>query len=124
MRYAGDIVEVVDEQGRRYQGVCAIISNGRYYGGRFSITPQASLQEDTLDVCLFRRRGRFGFLCSMLKVALGRSLSGDEAWRFKGRKLTVSGARAAVQIDGDPHGCLPQTFCAAFGDLTLIYPPK
>ncbi len=115
-------IEIVDEQGRRYQGTSAIIGNGRYYGGRFSITPDASLQDDTLDVCLFRRRGRIGFLFSMIKVALGRSLAEREAWRFKGRKLTVTGAKAAVQLDGDYHGCLPQTFCAVFGELILIYP--
>lgn len=122
LRPIADAIEIVDEQGRRYQGTSAIIGNGRYYGGRFSITPEASLQEDTLEVCLFRRRGRLGFLCNMIKVALGRPLAEREAWRFKGRKLTVSGAKAAVQLDGDYYGCLPQTFCAAFGELTLVYP--
>ena len=119
-----DIVEVVDEQGRRYQGYSAIIGNGRYYGGRFSITPKASLQYDTLEVCLFRRRGRLRFLCSIVKVALGRPLAESEAWRFKGRKLTVSGSKAAVQLDGDYQGRLPETFCAVFGELTLVYPKE
>lgn len=122
LRSAPDAIEVVDEQGHHYQGTSAIIGNGRYYGGRFSITPQASLEDDSLEVCLFRRRGRFGFLCSMLKVVLGRPLTEDEAWRFKSRKLTVNGAKAAVQLDGDAYGCLPQTFCAVFGELTLVYP--
>lgn len=122
LRSVPDTVEVVDEQGRCYQGCSAIIGNGRYYGGRFSITPQASLQDDTLEVCLFRRRGRIGFLCSMIKAALGRPLAESEAWRFKGRKLTVSGSRAAVQLDGDYQGRLPETFCAVFGELTLVYP--
>jgi len=27
-----------------------------------------------------------------------------------------------VQLDGDAYGCLPQTFCAVFGELTLVYP--
>jgi YegS/Rv2252/BmrU family lipid kinase len=117
-----DTIEVVDERGRRYQGCSAIIGNGRYYGGRFSITPEASLQDDTLDVCLFRRRGRLGFLCSMIKVAFGRPLIESEAWRFKGRKLTVTGSAAAVQLDGDYHGRLPETFRAVFGELTLVYP--
>lgn len=117
-----DAIEIINEQGRRYQGYSAIIGNGRYYGGRFSITPEASLQEETLEVCLFRRRGRIGFLCSMIKVALGRPLAESEAWRFKGRKLTVSGSEAAVQLDGDYQGRLPKTFCAVFGELTLVYP--
>lgn len=122
LRSGLDRVEVVDEQGRRYQGCSAIIGNGRYYGGRFSITPAASLQDDTLEVCLFRRQGRLGFLASMVKVAFGRPLSERDAWRFKGRELTVTGAKAAVQLDGDYHGRLPETFYAAFGELLLVYP--
>jgi YegS/Rv2252/BmrU family lipid kinase len=122
LRAVPDSIEVLDEHGHRYWGCSAIIGNGRYYGGRFSITPEASLQDDTLEVCLFRRRGRLGFLCSMIKLALGRPLAESEAWRFKGRELIVMGARAAVQLDGDYHGRLPQTFRATFGDLTLIYP--
>lgn len=122
LRSVPGTVEVVDEHGHRYQGYSAIIGNGRYYGGRFSITPAASLQDDTLEVCLFRSSGRFGFLCSMIKVALGRPLSEKEAWRFKGRMLTVTGSKAAVQLDGDYHGRLPETFRAAFGELTLVYP--
>jgi YegS/Rv2252/BmrU family lipid kinase len=122
LRSTPDTVEIVDEHGHRYQGCSAIIGNGRYYGGRFSITPEASLQADTLEVCLFRRRGRFGFLCSMIKLALGRPLAESEAWRFKGRELTVTGTKAAVQLDGDYHGRLPQTFRASFGELTLICP--
>lgn len=124
LRFAGDPIEIVDEQGRRYRGSSAVIGNGRYYGGRFSITPEASMQEDALDVCLFRRRGRLGFLCSMIKIAFGRPLSESEAWRFKARKLKVTGGQAAVQIDGDYQGRLPQSFCASFGELTLVYPAE
>ncbi len=115
-------IEVVDEQGRHYQGCSAIIGNGRYYGGRFLITPAASLQEDTLEVCLFRSRGRLGFLYSMIKVAFGRPLTEKEVWRFKGRELAFTGFKAAVQLDGDYHGRLPMTFRAAYGELSLIYP--
>lgn len=124
LRSAADTVEIVDEQGRHYRGCSAIIGNGRYYGGRFSITPGASLQDDTLHVCLLRRRGRFGFMSSLLKLALGRPLAEREAWRFQARKLTVTGSRAAVQLDGDYHGRLPQTLCAASGELRLVYPTK
>jgi YegS/Rv2252/BmrU family lipid kinase len=122
LRSGLDTVEVVDEQGRHYQGSSAIIGNGRYYGGRFFITPAASLQEDTFEVCLFRSRGRLGFLRSMIKVAFGRPLSEMEVWRFKARELAFAGSKAAVQLDGDYHGRLPMTFRAAFGELTLVYP--
>lgn len=122
LRSGLDAIEVVDEQGRRYQGCSAIIGNGRYYGGRFFITPEASLQEDAFEVCLFRSRSRLGFLCSMIKAACGRPLSEKEVWRFKGRELTFAGSKAAVQLDGDYYGRLPMTFRAAFGELTLVYP--
>jgi diacylglycerol kinase family enzyme len=44
--------------------------------------------------------------------------------RFKTRQLRLSGDDIPVQIDGDCHGHLPQTFRAVFGELTLVFPGK
>ena len=46
-------VEIEDET---FDATFAVISNCRLYGGNLQITPQASVFDDTLDVCLFRSR--------------------------------------------------------------------
>ncbi|BCR06350.1 hypothetical protein DESUT3_34190 [Desulfuromonas versatilis] len=115
-------IEVETEQGERLRGYNLVVGNGRFYGGRFSITPGASLYEDTLEACLFLRPGRLRFLGSALKIALGARLPAEEARIFKTRHLEVAGAGLAVQIDGDFHGRLPMTIRALPGELRMVLP--
>ncbi|MEJ2201631.1 MAG: diacylglycerol kinase family lipid kinase [Desulfuromonadaceae bacterium] len=101
-------IELILEDGRKMTGFGAIIGNGRLYGGRFSLTPGASLTEDAFEVCLLSRGGRW--------------LEPAGAVLFKARDLTVSGARGRVQLDGDPCGPLPMRFRAVAGELSMILP--
>ncbi len=115
-------IEVQTEDGTRLTGYNLVVGNGRFYGGKFSITPGASLHDDTLEACLFLRPGRLRFLGSALKIALGSRLPAAEARIFKTRQLEVSGAGLAVQIDGDFHGRLPMTIKALPGELRMVLP--
>ncbi len=114
--------EVATENGDRCRAYGAVIGNGRFYGGRFMITPRASLQDDSLDVCLFLRPGRLRLLANVVRIVLGRPLPEGEVLRLQTRRLTLTGCEALVQLDGDDHGRLPRTFRAVFGELTLVYP--
>jgi diacylglycerol kinase (ATP) len=114
--------EVTAENGVSYRAYGAVLGNDRLYGGRFSITPEASLQEDSLAVCLFLRPGRLQLLMTITRMVLGCALGEDEVLRFKSRHLSIAGSSARVQIDGDSNGHLPQIFQAVYGELNLIYP--
>jgi YegS/Rv2252/BmrU family lipid kinase len=116
--------EVTTENGDCCRAYGAVIGNGRFYGGRFVITPEASLQDDRLAVCLFLRPGRLHLLASLVRIVLGRPLAEGEVRRLQTRRLTLAGGEAPVQLDGDDHGHLPRTFQAAFGELTLVYPEE
>jgi YegS/Rv2252/BmrU family lipid kinase len=116
--------EVEADNGVRCRAYGALIGNGRLYGGRFSITDQASLREDALDVRLFLRPGRLRLLVNVARMLLGRPPGEDQVKRFKTRQLKLSGDDIPVQIDGDCYGHLPQTFRAVFGELTLVFPGK
>jgi diacylglycerol kinase (ATP) len=116
--------EVTTEDGNRCRAYGAVIGNGRFYGGRFKITPEASLQDDSLAVCLFLRPGRLRLLATVVRIVLGRSPAEGDVRRLRTRRLTLAGSEAPVQLDGDDHGRLPLTFRAVFGELTLVYPPS
>jgi YegS/Rv2252/BmrU family lipid kinase len=116
-------MELCLDDGSCRTGYGAIIGNGRLYGGRFSITRGASLQEPFLEVCLFCRPGRLPLLRSALRVALGRPLRAPDVALFKTTALTLTGEGIAVQIDGDSHGHLPMTFGVGAGELLLVLPP-
>jgi diacylglycerol kinase (ATP) len=117
-------VEVECEDGTVLRGYSIIIGNGRLYGGRFSITPEASLKEDLLDVCLFQKWGRVHLLRYVARIAAGGRLEAPEVRHFKARKITVTGSAVPVQIDGDYLGRLPMTFRAHPGELVLVLPPE
>jgi len=115
-------IEIVPENGPAQRGYGAIVSNGRYYGGRFSITPGASPLADRLDVCLFKRGRRPDFLNYAWRIALGRPLEPPAVSRFTARRLTIRGNGVPVQVDGDYLGTLPMDFEAVFGEITMILP--
>jgi len=115
-------IEVAREDGTTVRGYHVIIGNGRLYGGRFSVTPDASLTEAALDVCVFLKKGRLPLLRCAAKIAAGRRLARPDAETFKARSVTVRGEGVPVQIDGDYLGRLPMTFRALPGELVLILP--
>jgi diacylglycerol kinase (ATP) len=115
-------VEVACEDGTILRGYSIIIGNGRLYGGRFSVTPEASLKEDLLDVCLFQKWGPGHLLRYVARIAAGGRLEEPDVRHFKARTLTVTGSGVPVQIDGDYLGRLPMTFRALPGELVLVLP--
>lgn len=122
-RYRPHLLEVMTEAGVRRQAYGVIISNGRLYGGRFVVSPSASLYNKSLSVCLLLRKTRLGLLRTMGKIATGRPLLVDEAIQLRARKIVVGGAGVPVQVDGDYLGELPHVFQAAFGELQMVLPP-
>ncbi len=115
-------LEVKREDGKVLQGYGVIIGNGRFYGGRFSLTPNASLTEKTLDVCLLSRPGRWHLLHCLVRMVLHQSLAPAGAMLFKASEVSVSGENVFVQIDGDAHGRLPMTFRACPDELVMVLP--
>jgi YegS/Rv2252/BmrU family lipid kinase len=109
--------------GREQQATFAVVSNARFYGGHLKVAPQASVLEESLDVCLFsaRRHGRYvRYLLASLK---GRHLTLPDVFYRKARRIEVYGNRSvAVQLDGETVGSLPRTFSME-GDSVRIYVP-
>ena len=124
LRWPPKPVEVQLEDGTTHSGYGVIIGNGRLYGGPFSVTPRASLEEESLDVCLFLRPGRLQMVRCAAIVAAGGHLDAPHARCFTAREVKVKGEGVAVQIDGDYLGLLPMTFHAVAGELMLVLPPR
>lgn len=115
-------IEVECADGIRLTGYTVVIGNGRLYGGRFSLTPGASLTDDVFEACLLQKAGRWSLLHALLRMVLHLPLEPAGACLFKARELTVRGPGVAVQIDGDDHGELPMSFRVVPGELVLVMP--
>jgi len=78
------------------------ISNGKIYGGRFKITPEAILDDGLLEICLVEEMGRFKYLSIIPKVFKGThaSIKGISFYRAK-EVLIGSSETILAQVSGE-----------------------
>jgi diacylglycerol kinase family enzyme len=122
LRPAHQLLRLVDEHGQIHHGYGAIISNARCYGGRFTLTPGASLAAASLTICLILRPGRWALLRAGLALVTGRPLPLPWGRQLQAQRLEVSGEGVPVQIDGDDAGHLPLVFQVNPFPIRLITP--
>ena len=109
---------LVDGVPRRPASV--VICNGHFYGGRFSCTPDAHLDEPDLHVCLFMRSGRWAAVRYGLALLLGRLHRRSDVEILKARQVEVRGdPDEPVQCDGDLSVSLPLVVTA--GDASVRF---
>ncbi|MBN1142686.1 MAG: diacylglycerol kinase family lipid kinase [Deltaproteobacteria bacterium] len=102
-------------------GAGVILCNGRKYGGRFVLAPEASIEEPALDVCLFLELKRRHLPGLLAQAAAGKGIRSEAVRHFKARQVAVTGD-TAVQLDGDSAGRLPMTFSSSPDELWLVMP--
>lgn len=109
------LVELVEYKPRTYRVLIdghlelassVVIANGRYYGGPFVLAPDASLESADLQVCLFRRTGRWNALRYLWGMLSGRLSRFDDFDVVQAQALTVEQGPGCdsdepVQGDGD-----------------------
>lgn len=110
-RYAFPPLEVRID-GVAHRAYAAVISNGRFYGGRFIMAPEATPRERGFAVSLLDRPGLRGIAATSLGLALGEPMRTGAVQRLRGEEIVVtsggtSGGRAPIQHDGDASGHTP-----------------
>ena len=114
------LFEAVADDGTVRRACQLVAGNGRFYGGRFSLTPAASLLAERLDVCLVAPMGKGRFVLTLLLLLAGATPRGVE--RFATTRLELRGAGVPLQIDGDDRGTLPRQLAVSWGEVPLVFP--
>jgi diacylglycerol kinase family enzyme len=109
-----------EHDGIHYRACQFLAGNGRYYGGRFSITRDASLFEPRLDICLVEPMSRPRYLLTVFALLLGRSPAG--VVRFATSRVQLYGEGIPLQLDGDACGHLPCTITMTEGEVQVVFP--
>lgn len=113
----------VNVDGRDFNARTVIISRARRYGGPFSLTPDAGLETETLQIVMMRSYGLVSALRYAVALALGRLHQLDDVTVVPGRKVTTDGPRGEpVQIDGDIVTHLPLEICMDKQTVSFLIP--
>jgi YegS/Rv2252/BmrU family lipid kinase len=100
-----------------------IVCNGRYYAGRYVISPAADLGRPELHACLFGRGGRVRAMRTSLAMLLDRLSRSPDLVIQPGTRITIDGPPGEpVQGDGDVIGHLPAAIELAPLTLNMFVP--
>jgi diacylglycerol kinase (ATP) len=117
-------LQLILSDGSEHAGFGVVVSNCRYYGGRYVVTPEASLFRDDLHVCLLRQGGRPAMLKFATSLLLKRPLKPPFVDFFTLTSAELKGENVSVQVDGDAWGGLPVRLGAVPQAVTMILPDK
>ena len=100
----------------------AVVSNCRYYGGRFWFAPEARPDDGLLDLVALRHRGLPWFLAYALAVVGHRIHRMPGVRRLRGRRFRLEGAGVPYHLDSEPVGTLPAEVTIRPGVLQVLVP--
>jgi diacylglycerol kinase (ATP) len=112
----------VEVEGERLPATYAAVGKAPWYGGGLSITPRASLDADTFEVCVINTRSRLRYLRLLAHAVRGGAPVGAPGVTYvRASRLRCVGD-VAVQADGELIGELPMTFEIAHEGLEVVVP--
>jgi diacylglycerol kinase (ATP) len=104
-----------------HKGVAVFVGNGRYYGGKFRLFPQAKLDDGLLDVCVFERCGYLDLLRYGPAILCGSHPRLAGVHYFQAPELSCNGA-TPFELDGEDAGDTPVKFSVKPRALKVIAP--
>jgi YegS/Rv2252/BmrU family lipid kinase len=110
-------------EGVEYDASWVIVSNSKFYAGRFLLAPDTSLSEAGFSVVLFNGQNIIGILLDLWTVFIGRTKQSSRVKIVNGCRIKVSSNKEVpVQTDGDLAGALPAEISSLPYSLNLIIP--
>ncbi|WP_417666728.1 diacylglycerol/lipid kinase family protein [Roseibium sp.] len=111
----------VDIDGEKHDGKLAVATNGRFYGGPFVVSPDASVTTHGLHVLVLKKDDPLSALRFGLALVIGRVHKAKGVTLAAVEKVRVLSKRpVAAQIDGDPFGTTPLEISAGPDNLAIV----
>jgi diacylglycerol kinase (ATP) len=113
---------VVESGGAVHEGSFVIVGNGRYYGAKLVLFPDAKTDDGLLDVLVFKKLGYLDIARYLGGVLIGAHTKLSDVEYFQTRELRVhSEDDVPVEVDGELSGVAPVNFRVA-GRLRVCAP--
>ncbi len=114
---------LLETESGRHSATFAVVANAASYGGGLRFAPDARMDDDLLDVCLFDSSQRHRFARYLAAAFTGSHLGMPGVTYLKTRRAVVHGdASRFVQVDGELLGPLPVSFECVPDALSLVVP--
>ncbi len=83
------------------KGYFVVVGNAAFYGGRYSMTPLAKMDDGLLDVCIFKEKGILKSISFAIDVLKGTHIDADDVEYHQVPKVRLYGKTVPGQVDGD-----------------------
>lgn len=104
-------------------GELVLIGNGRFYGGSFTVFPDADLRDGLLEVCVIPRASWLTLFSVAPALLFRRRLPLGAAKHFRSSSFELtSTTSAAIEVDGELLGHLPARLSTQHSRLRVIVP--
>ncbi len=108
--------------GQEFSATTAVICKSRYYGSRFQLTPEASLQDPSFQVCLFTGRGFWRYVKYCLSVMKNRHTQLKDVVVMRAKKVSVKTVRGLnAQMDGEALPQVPTSIKIAEEPIKVLF---
>jgi diacylglycerol kinase (ATP) len=98
---------VIDGHTVRTRMILVFVSNIRYQGGLFNVTPEARVDDGLLDVRIFRGLGPSWVMRHIAGIFTHRHLRDPAVSHYQGRRVAIYTEEPfPVQLDGEPVGIM------------------
>ncbi len=115
----------VEVDGQSYETASVVVANGRLYGGRYLIAPEADIREAVLHTILLERPGRWNITRYGIAVMRERLHLLPDVQIVKGTRVRLAApAGEPWQSDGDLIGEFPVDITVEANAIELIVPGK
>ena len=116
---------MVETESGRHRATFAVVANASSYGGGLRFAPEASMDDDVLDLCLFDSTQRHRFARYLAAAFSGSHLGMPGVSYVKARRAVAHGPdNRLVHVDGELLGRLPVSFDCVPDALSLVVPEK
>jgi YegS/Rv2252/BmrU family lipid kinase len=102
---------LVEANGISCEGSFVLVGNGRYYGTKIVVFPEAKPDDGLLDVLIFKHLGYMDIARYLSAVLIGQHTGMEDVEYFQAAEARVSSEEEVpVEVDGELSGALPVTF--------------
>ena len=113
---------VVESAGSSHEGSFVLIGNGRYYGTKLVLFPEAKPDDGLLDILIFKNLGYLDIARYLGGVLIGKHTGLSDVIYFQAPQARVHSVQEVpIEVDGELCGTLPATFRVT-GKLRVLVP--